>query len=130
MIFSFLREELQRPGQAFALIDGPRQIVVAEIHIKKIGLPSQLRRRMGVGIGDQLKGVQRRDPPVHRRVRRKPRLQSMDMGSQISEAVLNPVKTGKSAEQGEVGRPDMRGHINRLRAGLQHNFQQVPAVQP
>ena len=62
-------------------------------------------------------------PPVHGRVGGEACLQGTDMGRQVFEALFYGVEAGKSPEQGEMGRPDVGGHIDSLRAGLQHDFQ-------
>ena len=85
---------------------------------------------MGIWIRKQAETVQGAHTPVHWRVRRKPCLQSMDMGCQILKALLNCVKPWKGTKQGKVRCPDMGRHINPARAGFQHYFQQIPTRNP
>ena len=53
----------------------------------------------------------------------------MDIGRHVPKALLDGIKARKRAKQGKMGRPDMGGDQHGLRAGLQGNLHQVPAVQ-
>lgn len=105
------------------------QSSVRKWNLKKICLPSQFCRRMGVRIGNQLVRIQSRYPPVHRRIRRKSGLKSMYIGCHILKAFLYRIKPGKCAEHGKMRCPDMSRHIYALRYRFKHNFQQIPAIQ-
>jgi len=59
-----------------------------------------------------------------------PCFQRMDMGRQVFKAFFDCVKPRKGAKQGKMGSPDMGRNINSIGAGLQHNFQQIPARKP
>ena len=80
---------------------------------------------MGVGIGNQGIAVQPADQAVHGRVRGEAGFQGENMLGKVGEAVLQTIKAGFGAEQGEPGRPDMGGHQHALRHGFEHDFQQV-----
>ena len=129
MVFPFLGKEFDRPHQPLAMLDGLVQALVAQLDIQEIGLPPQLSRRMGVGIGDQVIAVQGRQPPVHRRIRGQSRLHRMDIRRQVLKAFLHAVEPRKSPEQRKMGRPDVRRHKDRPWTDLQGDLQQVPAVQ-
>ena len=129
MIFSFLRKKFQRSGKSLSRVYGLRDSVIGQLRLKQRGLPPQLRRGMGVRIGNQKIGVQRGNPPVHGRIGRKPRFQRMDMGCQIPKAFLDGIKAGKGPEQRKMGRPDMSRNVYGLRTGFQHDFQKISAVQ-
>ena len=73
--------------------------------------------------------VQGGHPPVHGRVGGQPSLHGVDMGRQVGKAPLDGVKAREGPEHGEVGGPDVGGDKLSLRAGLQGQLQQVPAVQ-
>ena len=129
MIFPLLREKLNRSFQSVSCGYGFCQSSVRKWNLKKICLPSQFCRRMGVRIGNQLVRIQSRYPPVHRRIRRKSGLKSMYIGCHILKAFLYRIKSGKSAEHGKMRCPDMSRHIYALRYRFKHDFQQIPAVQ-
>ena len=84
---------------------------------------------MRVGMRNEGQSVQRAHPPIHRRVGRQAGFHSVDVRRQIAKARFDAVEPGKSAEHGEMGRPDMRGDELGFRTGLQRQFQQVAAVQ-
>ena len=130
MIFSFLREKFQRSGKPLSRVYGLRNSGIGQLRLKQSSLTSQLRRGMGVRIGNQEIGVQRGNPPVHGRIGRKSRFQRMDVGRQIPKAFLDGIKAGKSPEQRKMRRPDMGRNIYGFRTGFQHDFQQISAVQP
>ena len=130
VVFSFFGKKLHCPDKPFASLDRLGQRGVGKIGIQQIGFPSYFSRRMGVGIGNKSKPVQCGDPPVHGRVGGKAGLHGMDVFGKIAETLFHRVKTGKGAEHRKVGRPDMGGDKNCLGAGLQRNFQKIPAVQP
>lgn len=85
---------------------------------------------MRIGVGNQGEAVQSRHPPVHRRVGGKAGFHRVDVSGQVAKTFFHRVKAGKSPEHREMRRPDMGGDKYRLRAGIQRNFQQIPAVQP
>ena len=68
MIFSLFRKKFNGSCKPFAFLYGVGQSLIGQRDIQKIRLPSQLRRRMGVRVGDQMETVQRRPPPVHGRI--------------------------------------------------------------
>ena len=84
---------------------------------------------MGVGVGNKVEPVQSRDPPVHGRVGGKAGFQGVNVRGQVLKTFLDGVKAGKGAEQREMRRPDMSGDEHRFGAGVQGDFQQIPAVQ-
>ena len=47
----------------------------------------------------------------------------MNMRRQILKAFFNGIKARKSAEHGEMRRPDVRGNKDGVRGGLQSDFQ-------
>ncbi|CCX41958.1 unknown [Clostridium sp. CAG:1024] len=51
------------------------------------------------------------------------------MPRQILKALLDRIKARKRTEQGKMRRPDMRRDQHAVRAGLQQNLKQIPAVQ-
>ncbi len=129
MILSLLGEKFHRSLKAFAGLDRLNQLRIRQAGIQQIGLPAQLGGRVGVGMGDQGEAIQSRNPPVHGRVGGKAGFHRVDIGGQVLEALFYGVEPGKSSEQGKMRRPDMSGDEYRLRAGLQRDFQKVPAVQ-
>ena len=130
MIFPLLRKKLNGTCQSLSQLYGICQSPIGQFHIQQTGFPSQFCRGMGIGIGYQAETVQRPHAPVHGRIGRKPCLQGMNMGCQIFKALFHGIKSRKSAKHGKMGRPDMGRHINSIRAGLQHDFQQIPAGNP
>ena len=50
VVFSLLREKFHRSLQALSPLKGPVQPLIGQIPRDQVGLPSQLRRRMGVGV--------------------------------------------------------------------------------
>ena len=129
VVLALLRKELDGPAKALPGPDGPDQLRIGPPGVQQIGLPPQLGGGVGVRVGDQGEAVQGGDPPVHGRVGGEPRLHRVNAGRQVVKAGLHGVEPGKGAEHGEVGRPDVGGDELRVRAGLQRQLQQVPAVQ-
>ena len=130
MIFPFLGIKLNGSAQAVSRLDSLLQALPGRLPIKEGGLPSQLRRRVGVGAGYQLKIIQHGQPPVHGRIRGKPRLHRVDIQGQIPKTFFHRIKSGKGSQKGKMRRPDMGGNQHALRTGVQKDFQQIPAVQP
>ena len=58
VILAFFREELNGSGQSFASLDGAVKPVIGHGDVKEVGFPSKLGRRVGIGIGNQMKGIQ------------------------------------------------------------------------
>lgn len=84
---------------------------------------------MRIRIGHERKTVERGYLPIHGRIGRKARLQRMDMPCQVLKALLDRIKARKRTKQGKMRRPDMRRDQHAVRAGLQQDLQQIPAVQ-
>jgi hypothetical protein len=85
---------------------------------------------VGVGIGDQNIWIQLRQQPVHGRVGREAGFQSVDMGCQILETLLDIIKPGFRAEKGKPGCPHMGGNKKRPITGFQNDLQQVLESSP
>ena len=68
VVFALFGEELQRTPIAVARFQGVAQGKIVQLGVEDAHLAAQLFRRMGVGVGHQPETVQRRHPPVHRRV--------------------------------------------------------------
>lgn len=97
--------------------------------MENIGLPRQIGRRMGIGIGNQCIAVQGGKAPVHGRVGGEAGFQRVDFAGKIFKAFLQRIKTGIGAEKGEMRRPDVCGNENDIRAAFQRDFQKIPAIQ-
>ncbi len=72
--------------------------------LQQIGLPPQLGRGVGVGIGQEGQPVQSGNPPVHGRVGGKTGFQGPDLGRQVAKALLDGIKARKSAGKSEASR--------------------------
>ena len=70
VILAFIREKLNGAGKTLAGAQSRSHGRKREPSGKEIGLPADLLRRMGVGVGDQGEAVQRAQPPIHGRIRR------------------------------------------------------------
>ena len=68
VVFALFGEELQGAAIAVARFQGAAQGKIVQLGVEDAHLAAQLFRRMGVGVGHQPETVQRRHPPVHRRV--------------------------------------------------------------
>ena len=53
----------------------------------------------------------------------------MNLRCEISEALFYGIKPGESPKKGEMRRPDMGRHVDRLGTQLQYDFQKIMAVQ-
>ena len=128
MIFSFLRKKFNGSFQAFALLNRFIKSLIAHFNIKKIRLSSKLCRRMSIWIGNKLEAIQRRKPPVHRRVRGQTGFHRMYIRSQILKTFFHRIKSGKCAKKRKVRRPDMSRDQYSIRTDFQHDFQKIMAV--
>ena len=129
MVFALLRKKFHSAIEPLPGADGPDKLRIGEAGVQQVRLPAQLAGGVGVGVGDQGEAVQGGEPPVHGRVGGEAGLHGVDMAGETAEAAGHGVKAGKGAEESEVGRPDVGGDQLRVRAGLQDQLQQVPAVQ-
>ena len=128
MVFPLLGEKLDGAIQPRSGFNGPLEGGKAGRAGKKRGLPAQLGGGMRVRIGNKLQCIQHGHPAIHGRIGGQAGFRSMHQARQIAIAFLQGRKLRKRAQQGEVGCPDMGGDIHRLRACVQHRFQQIPAV--
>ena len=129
VVLPLLRKELDRALEPLTRLDGALERGIAPPAGQEVRLAPQLVGRVRVGVRDELKPVQHGAAPVHRRVGGKARLQRVHMGRQVPEAFLHRIEPGKRPEEREVRRPDVRRDVHGLRARLQHDLQQVVAVQ-
>ncbi len=118
------------PFKAFSRLYSLFQATEGEFTIHEVGFPAQLLGRMGVGVGNEGIGIQRRKPPVHGRIGGKACFQGVNIGGHILIAFLYGVKAGKSPEKGKVRRPYMRWNQNSGGAAGKDDFKKIPAVQP
>ena len=130
VVLALLGEELDRAGEPVAGLQRPPDGAVVEVGVEHRGLPAQRRRRVRVGVGDQPVAVQRRHPPVHRRVGGQAGLHREDVLGQVGVAVRDRVEARLRAQRREPRRPDVRRHQVAALAGLQGDLQQVARVQP
>lgn len=107
VVLAFFGKEFQGAAKSAACGQGASKTGIGGLPFQKIGLPAQLGGRVGVGVGDEEKRVQGGDPPVHRRIGRKPCFQSVDVWRQILKAFLYGVKAGEGPEKGKMRRPNM-----------------------
>ena len=129
VVLALLGEKLNGTVKALPGLDGPGQLRVGQARVQQVGLPPQFGRRVGIGVGHQGISVQGGTAADHCGIRGEPGLQGVDMAGEIAEALPDGVKAGEGPKQGEVGRPDVSGDEHRIRAGLQGDLQQIPAVQ-
>ena len=129
MIFALLRKEFNGALKALAPLYGAVEPRIGHGNVKQAGLPAQLGGRVGVRVGDKLKGVKGRQPPVHGRIRGQSCLQGMNLGSQLLIAFFNGIKTGKCPEQRKMRGPDVGRNIDGIRACLQCYGQKIVTVQ-
>ena len=130
MVLSLLGKKLDGAGQSVPRFHRSLKPRIGQLCIQQVRFSSQLCRRVGVGIGNKLETVQSRKPPVHGRIRRKPCLHRVDMGSQIPEALLHRIEAGTGSEHGKMRRPDMGRNKNAVRTGFQHDLQEITAGKP
>ena len=130
MVLPLLREELDGAVKALARLDGALERAIAPPARQQIGLTPQLCRRVRVGIGHQRQPVEQGAAPVHHRVGGQPRLRRAHLPRQVVIALLQRLKPRKRPEQRKMRRPHVRRDVHRLRAALQHDLQQIMAVQP
>jgi len=85
---------------------------------------------MRIRIGHNCILIQHRQPPVHWRIGRKPRLHRKNMGQHIFKTLFEGIKPRTGTQNGKVGRPDMRRNEQHIFTSLQTNLYQVSAIQP
>ena len=129
MVLALFGKELQRTPVPLARLQRSAQGEIVQLGVEDAHLPSELFRRMGIGVGHEPEAVQGRDPPVHRRVRGKARLHGENVGAQVPVAVVDGVETRLRAERREPGRPDMGGDEIRAGVRFQGDLQQVPGIE-
>ena len=130
MVLALLGKELQRAFVPLPGLQRPAQREVVEVGVEHAHLPSELLRRMGVRVGNQPEAIQRRHPPVHRRIRRKTGLDREDVGREVPVALVDGVEAGLRPERGEPRGPDMGGDEIRAGTRFQRDLQQMPGVEP
>ena len=119
VVLALLGEELHSAQKVLACSNGVDQAGVRDVSIQQVGLPSQLGRGVGVGVGNQGEAVQVGHPPVHRRIGGQAGLHGMDVGAKRTKALLHGIKAGEGPKHGKVRGPDMSWNELRLRAGVQ-----------
>ena len=80
---------------------------------------------MRIGIGDEGESIEGRQPPVHGRIGGQAGFEGMNVRREVAEALLDGIEAGECAEEGEMGRPDMRGDEDGLGAGIQRDFEEI-----
>ena len=130
VVLAFLRKELDGAAipAGVTACERPEQRIVAQLRVEHGCLPRQLRRRVGVGAGDERVAVQPGDAPVHRRIGREAGLYREDLRRQIGETLLDRIEPGPGAQDGEPRRPDVSGNQVAALIGFQDDLQQIPAV--
>ena len=129
VVFSLLGVEFDGSRKALLPFHGPDHVGIIQCCVKEVGLTTQFRGGVGVGIRDQQVSVQGRDEPVHGRVGRKARFKAMDVKSEVLKAFLDGVEAGFRSEKGKPRGPDMSRYEHCVFAGLQRDFQEVMGIQ-
>jgi len=130
VVLAFLGKELDGAAIAPACAQGLEHGRVRTLGLKAAGLASQLRRRMGIGVGHQGVAVQGRETPVHGRVGRQPGLHRKNPLAQIVVTLFDRVEARFRAQHREPGRPDVGGNQVALVAQLADHLQQVARIEP
>ena len=130
VVLALLGEELQRALVPLPRLQRPAEREVVQLGVEDAHLPPQLLRRMGVGVGHQPEAVERRHPPVHRRIGGKSRLDREDVPREVPVALVDGVEAGLRAEGGEPRRPDVGGDQVRPGTRFKGDLEQVPGVEP
>ena len=86
VVLPLLREKLEGPHESASLLERAAKPFISHLDVEQIRLPPQLGRGMRIGIRDQVVAVERRKPPVHRRVGGKPRFERMNVRGQVLKA--------------------------------------------
>src|SRR3990167_2224764 len=89
VVFSLCGKKLDREEKllwimAFEAVD---KIFISGLAVEDVCLARDLARRVSIGIGDQRDSVEGGKTPVHRRVRREARLDSINVGALFFEAL-------------------------------------------
>ncbi len=110
VIFAFLGEELHRARVAGPGLQRVLDGEIIHLGVERRRLAAEFLRRMRVGIRHQPVAIEKRQPPVHRRIGRQPGLHREDVRRQVAVARDNRVEARLRAERGEPRRPDMCRH--------------------
>ena len=129
MVLAFFREKLHGAAVTLAGFQGVAYGKVVQVSGKRAGFPAQFFRRVGVRIGYQPEAVQRRHPPVHRRVRGQAGFDGKDVRRQVPVAQVDRVKARFRAQRRVPRRPDVGWNQIGVGAGLQRDLQQVAGIQ-
>ena len=131
VVLALLGEELDGAAIAFPVAATQRveQRVVAQLGVEAGRLPRQLRRRVGVGAGDQRVVVEPGDAPVHRRIGGETGLHGEDVGREVGIALAHRVEPRLGAEDREPRGPDVGRDQVAAGVHLKHDLQQVAAVE-
>ena len=84
---------------------------------------------MRIGVGDEAEAVEHREPPVHRRIRRKAGLHGEDVRGKIAVTLIEDVKTRLGAKNGKPRRPDVGGDEVTAVAAGKADFEEVARIQ-
>ena len=85
---------------------------------------------MRVGVRHQRIAVERRHPPVHRRIGRQPRFERANMRRHVEKTGLDRIESGERAQHRKVRRPNMRGNEYGARTAVERDLGQIPTRQP
>jgi hypothetical protein len=129
MILPLLGEEFDRAGIAVAALERMLDGEVVDFAVEGRGLAPELARRMRIGVGGETIAVEKRHPPVHRRIGRQPRFHGEDAIGEIAVAVGDRVETGLRSERREPRRPDMRRHQVGMGAGFERDLKEIAGIE-
>ena len=129
MVLALFRKELDCPAVVLARLQRSPDRKVIQVRCEHARFAADLGRRVCVGIGDQRKAVQLRQPPVHRRIGRQAGFQRKDLGGQVAVTLSDRIETGLRAQDGKPRRPNVRRDQETTVAAVQRELQQVPRIQ-
>src|SRR6185437_15411550 len=92
MVFPLLRKELDGAAVGVARFEGALDRPITRFTIELARLPPNLTRRMSIGVRHERVAIQLREPPVHGRIGREPRLEREDVFRQIAIAFLDGIE--------------------------------------
>ena len=129
MILPLLGEELDRADVAVAALERVLDGEVIALALEDGGLAPELARRMGIGAGGETIAVEKRHPPVHRRIGGQPGFHREDAIGEIAVTVDDRVEAGLRSERREPRRPDMRRHQIGVGTGFERDLQEIAGIE-
>ena len=129
VILAFVRKELDRAHIAMAGLQCVLDREVVEVAVEGRRLAAELAGRMRVGIRREPVAVEKRNPPIHRRIGGEAGLDREDAVRQVAVALGDRIKPRLRSERREPRRPDMGRHQIGVRAGFERDLQQVARIE-